>query len=571
MKNNQLKAILLSDFNASNFCSYLNNDGDPPSLRVENAPYGQVIPQLLALDGEFRKKNYDFAVVWTQPEKVIEPFNRCLNFQAVTIEEVLQEVDTYSELLQNLLDSAKYVFVPSWVVSPSNNLFGILDFQNEVGVSNVLMRMNLRLSENLSSCSNLFLLNSQKWFELAGKESFNSKLWYLAKIPFSNDVFKAATREIKSAVRGISGKSKKIIVLDLDNTLWGGIVGEEGLEHVVLGGHDPRGEAFIDFQKTLKAISNRGILLGIVSKNSESVALEAIQNHPEMILSLKDFSGWRINWGDKAKNLADLMADLNLGIDSAVFIDDTPAERARVREALPEVLVPDWPENPMLYKETLLSLQCFNPPTLSEEDLQRKEMYSAEKQRSDIKNDFESYGDWLKTLEINLKVEELNENNIQRLTQILNKTNQMNLTTRRLQKDELLAWANKTSRRILGFRVSDKFGDMGLAGLASLDVEKGNWRIADFILSCRVMGRMVEEAMLFTIVKISKELGADELSALYIPTPKNAPCFDWWKNKSGFVYDDSKNTFCFNFEKDYPAPGCIKIGEGLPGNIVSHK
>jgi len=182
----------------------------------------------------------------------------------------------------------------------------------------------------------------------------------MGKLAFGNEVFKEAVKHVKSSLRGIRGKARKIVILDLDDTLWGGIVGDLGWRDLNLGGHDPVGEAFVDFQKTLKSLLNRGIILGIVSKNEESVALDALQNHPEMVLRPDDFAGWKINWSDKAMNIVELVAELNLGLDAVVFIDDNPVERACVKETLPDVLVPEWPEDRMLYKKALLDLDCFN-------------------------------------------------------------------------------------------------------------------------------------------------------------------------------------------------------------------
>ena len=205
------------------------------------------------------------------------------------------------------------------------------------------MQINLRLLESLAGAPAIHPLWAEKWIQLAGPTAFNHRLWYLGKIPFSNEVFKVAARDLKAALRGLNGQAKKVVILDLDDTLWGGIVGDAGWEGLILGGHDPAGEALVDFQRELKALTRRGILLAIVSKNEESIAMEAIAKHPEMVLKLSDFAGWRINWKDKAENIIDLMAELNLGLDSAVFIDDNPVESARVREALPKVCVPEWP------------------------------------------------------------------------------------------------------------------------------------------------------------------------------------------------------------------------------------
>jgi FkbH-like protein len=383
-------------------------------------------------------------------------------------------------------------------------------------------------------------------------------LWYRGKIAFGNDVYREAVKDIKCALRGIQGDSRKIIILDLDNTLWGGVVGDLGWENIILGGHDPLGEAYADFQMALKSLTNRGILLGIVSKNEETIALEAINRHPEMRLQLKDFAGWKINWQDKAQNIVDLVSDLNLGIQSAVFIDDNPVERARIREALPEVLVPEWPDDCMLYKSTLLRLRCFDTPSISKEDIERTKMYANEKQRENLKKSLSSLDDWLSSLEIKINVEELNEANLPRTVQLLNKTNQMNLTTRRMTDKELIGWVQEDNHKLWVFRVSDKFGNSGLTGIISLSVEDDYCQIVDFILSCRVIGRKVEETMLFTAIQYAKVQGLKNIKAEYIPTPKNKPCLDFWK-KSVFQYDVNSNTFTWDVRNTYELPEQIEL------------
>jgi len=326
---------------------------------------------------------------------------------------VLQQVDEYCALLINMSERVKYALVPAWVLPSYRGVFGVLDMQTEIGLTNTLMRMNLRLAENLEKASNIYVLNTHNWIAQAGAQAFSPKLWYLGKIPFGNEVFKAAARDIKAALRGMLGYARKLIIVDLDDTLWGGIVGDAGWENLVLGGHHHLGEAYADFQHALKSMQNRGILLAIVSKNEEQVALEAIRKHPEMVLTLEDFAGWRINWQDKVQNIIDLMTELNLGPQSAVFIDDNPVERARVKESLPEVLVPDWPEDPLFYPATLLSLRCFEMPSLSREDLARTTMYLSENKRRELKKTVSSLEEWLKRLSIRVQVEELHPANLQ--------------------------------------------------------------------------------------------------------------------------------------------------------------
>ena len=558
MNKQQFRCVLISDFNVDVFSGYLSNDEGFPLVETTIAPFGQVTQLLMREDLDYWKGDHDFALIWTRPEGVIKSFNDLLSYNTRSIEDILSEVDQFASLLLNVSKNARYVFVPTWVLPTFCRGFGMLDMKKGVGIANTLMRMNIRLSEIFENSSNIYLLDSQKWINTAGKYAFNPRLWYRGKIAFGNEVYKEAVKDIKSALSGIKGHSKKIIILDLDDTLWGGIVGDVGWENIVLGGHDPIGEAFSDFQLALKSLTNRGILLGIVSKNEEAIAMEAINNHPEMVLTVKDFAGWRINWQDKAQNIVDLVSDLNLGLQSVVFVDENPRERSRVREALPEVYVPEWPKDCMLYKSTLLNLQCFDTPSISKEDLERTKMYASERQRQDFKKSLSSLDEWLKSLGTKIKVEELNKVNLQRTTQLLNKTNQMNLSTRRMSETELVEWSDQDGCKIWTFRVSDKMGDTGLTGIISLEVRNKKGQIIDFILSCRVMGRKVEESMLFTVIQYARNLGLEELVAEYVPTPKNKPCLTFWK-KSGFHFDDKNNTFTWNLKNDYHLPSHIEI------------
>lgn len=564
MNRKEYKGLLISNFTIDNFAGYLHNNEDSPRVKSIIAPFDQVIHVLSDKDLDCWKDNVDFAVVWTQPESIIEHFNHLMNYKNVSIEKIFEEVDEYSSLLLGIRNRVKFVFVPLWVFPSYHGGLGILDMKIGVGISNTLMRMNLRLSENLDKASGVYLLNTQRWTNIGGKNAFNPKLWYMGKIPFGNEVFIESVKDIKSALRGITGDSRKLVILDLDDILWGGITGELGWENIRLGGHDPVGEAYVDFQRALKSLINRGILLGIVSKNEEAIALETIKKHPEMVLRLDDFAGWKINWQDKAQNVAELVSYLNLSLQSAVFIDNSPIERVRVREALPEVFVPEWPEDKMLYRSTLLSLHCFDSPSISKEDLGRTRMYVTERRRKDLKRKIGSLDQWLKSLRMKVKAEELNEINLQRTAQLLNKTNQMNLTTRRMTELELLDWARQPDHKFWVFRVSDKFGDSGLTGIVSLEVKNKIGKIVDFILSCRVMGRKIEETMLYTAIKYTQSIGLNEIYVRYIPTSKNKPCLEFWK-KSGFMYDGNY-LFKWRVNDDYPIPDSVQIEGGIYEN-----
>jgi FkbH-like protein len=552
------KGLLISDFNADNLAAFVSSDQQAPRIELEAAPFGQVYQLLVDHNAAFWKPDLDFAVVWTRPDGVIPAFRAALEYQPVDLDTLLGEVDDYATQLLSIQERVKFAFIPSWVLPSYRRGYGLLDMREGLGLSNLLARMNLRLSERLAGATNFYLLDTQRWAVSAGKQAYNPKLWYMGKIAFSSEVIKAAGRDIKAAVSALKGGARKLIVLDLDDTLWGGIVGDEGWENLTLGGHSLIGEAFVDFQKALKALTRRGIVLGIASKNDEAVALEAINKHPEMVLKENDFAGWKINWNDKAQNIADLVAGLNLGLQSVVFIDDNPVERARVREMLPEVLVPEWPEDKTQYASALLSLDCFDTPAVSAEDAKRTEMYVVERQRSSLKQTVGSVDEWLASLGIQVQLEALNETNLPRAAQLFNKTNQMNLSTRRMTAEELLEWSQQPGNSLWTVRVADKFGDYGLTGIVSLVVEGEQARIADFLLSCRVMGRKVEETMVAHAVQQAQAAGAAIVRAEYLPTPKNRPCLDFWQ-RSGFDCSQNDHTFTWHADQQFPFPEQVQV------------
>jgi FkbH-like protein len=558
VNKDQVRAILISDFNLDNFSGYLKNDSQPPKINPFLAPFGQVSQVLMDEKMECWKHLKDLAIVWTRPEGVINSFRKALDFNSVTIKQTLEDVDVYSESLTRLTARVKILLVPTWTLPTGMAGYGMLERKPGLGLADLLARMNLRLAENLKDLPDTYVIDAERWIRSAGQQAFNPKLWYMGKIPFGNQVFKEAVSDIKSAITGILGEAKKLILVDLDDTLWGGTVGDEGWKTLKLGGHDPVGEAFSDFQRALKSFSRRGILLGIISKNEEQAALEAIDKNPEMILKRADFVGWRINWLDKAMNILDLIEELKLGVQSVVFIDDNPLERARVKEALPEVLVPDWPKDKMFYRNCLMGLNCFNMPAVSLEDSERTKMYQAESCRMELKKSLISLDDWLKTLETKVVIEEINETNLERASQLFNKTNQMNLSTRRMTKTELAGWGKEKNRHIWTVCVSDKFGDSGLTGLVGIEYNGNKIQVIDFLLSCRVMGRKVEEMMLHIASEYGRSLKLRMLTACYLATEKNHPCYAFWK-KSGFEHDEKTDTFMWGLDKPYPQPDCIQI------------
>jgi FkbH-like protein len=552
-----MRGLLISDFNIENLSSYLKKEPNAPAVDSVSTCYGEVFQTLLDDTAPCWSERPDFVVVWTRPEGVLEEFRKLLDCSSVNRKDLNGQVDAFSAGLLRASKRTQVMFVPTWVIPPFHQTQGLLDLSSASGIARALMQINTRLLETLDEVPTVHPLWTDKWIQLAGPTAFNQRLWYLGKIRFSNEVFKAAARDLKGALRGLGGQAKKVIILDLDDVLWGGTVGETGWQGITLGGHDPAGEALVDFQRDLKALARRGILLAIVSKNDESIATEAIAQHPEMVLKMDDFTGWRINWRDKAANIIDLMTELNLGLDSAVFVDDSPVERARVREALPQLFVPEWPSDKRLYPEALLSLDCFDSPSITEEDRQRVRMCAVDRERKESKPQLGDLEEWLATLKTTVRVEELNQSNLPRAAQLLNKTNQMNLSTRRMSEADFNAWARKDGCRVWTFRVSDKFGDSGLTGILSLELAGSRARIMDFVLSCRVIGRRIEEAMLFVAIECARSAGVQEVYVNYCQTPKNKPCYAFFQ-RSGLTYR-GENTFVWDAAQPYPLYRGIRL------------
>ena len=553
------RGLLVADFTVQELADHLRRgDGLGPEVEAIVAPFDQVVQALHALrDGAHA--GLDFAVVWTRPESIRAFRARMLN-EPVATEDVLAEVDAFADLIQQAASGVRSVFVPAWVLPAHERGLGMLDMGND-GLTSTLARMNLRLAEALEGSSNVYLLGAQRWIQAAGRTATSVKSWHIAKVGLSPAVFAEAARDIRAALRGLRGEARKLIVLDLDDTLWGGVVGEVGWPELKLGGHDAEGESFAEFQRRLKALTRRGVLLAIASKNDEAVALEAIDRHPEMILEAADFSARRINWEDKEQNIVEIARELNLGLGSVVFIDDSPVERSRVRAALPEVYVPDWPEDKLLYTSALLDLRCLDVAHIGAEDRARLALYAAERRRKRARTRSASTEEWLESLATRVRFSTLDAVNLPRVVELLNKTNQFNLRTRRLTDAELRAWAGTSGREMWVVHVSDRFGDAGLVGILGLEWGGATATLVDCVLSCRVMGRQVEEAMIWAAIERARDGGARRLVAPFFPTPKNKPCFEFFM-KSGLAYADDGGGFVWEAERPYPRPRAVSI-EGV--------
>ena len=548
------RLFFVADFNIDLLARQLANT-TRPGVETAIAPPGPVMAALAA-----GPPGRDWsAVVWTRPDAVSETFARARDFAQVDHNRAIEDARRFGAALRAFAGRARSVFVPSWVQPPFARGWGMLDYRPGAGTAQLLARMNLALAEALADAPSIYMLDAGRWLAEAGSRGWSQKLWYAAKCPFAPPVIDLASADIAAALDGIAGRARRIVILDLDDVLWGGLVGEVGWNALALGGHDHVGEAFVDFQRALAALAARGVQLAIVSKNDEAGALEAIERHPEMILRRSHFAAWRIDWQDKAQNVAAVLADVNLGAESAVFIDDSAAERARVRDAVPGIFVPDWPSDPARFRETLESLRCFDAPVRTDEDRARGSMAADERSRRAALDAAGSLDDWLRSLEIAVSVETLGAANLERAAQLLNKTNQMNLSTRRLTAGELAGWADGPGHCVLTFRVRDRFGDYGLTGIVGLDIAGPRARLVDFLLSCRVMGRRVEEAMLHVGAAHARARQASTLVAELVPTARNTPCLDFF-SRSG-MHRTAGNVFEWDLSRPYECPDAVAVAD----------
>lgn len=555
MKN----VVVISDFNAELVSRCLSVDQSAPLCTGTAAPYGQVFQ---ALVGSPRDRDVT-AFIWTRPEGVIPEYLKLLDGEPTQRERLLADVDVFASAVRDFATKCELVLVASWAFSQAGRGLGMLEWTPE-GQASSLARMNIALADALSDDQNIFVLDSQRWLDIA-RPARDAKYWFSAKCPFTEVVCRAAASDVKAALRAVAGLSRKLVVVDLDNTLWGGIVGEDGWEALRIGGHDSVGEAYVDFQRALKTLTRHGIAIAVVSKNEEGMALEVFDRHPEMVLRRSDLAAWRINWRNKDQNIIELSSELNLALESFVFIDDDAAEQGRVRELLPGVLVPEWPKDPARFGEALRELDCFERSGTTNEDRVRTRMYAQQRKRNDSLARASSADEWLRSLEIRVELAAIGKGNIKRSIQLFNKTNQMNLRTRRMTEVQFANWLieeKNQHRTAVTLTVADRFGDMGLTGLISWQTTGVDLEIVDFILSCRAMGRQVENLMVHLAVEAAREGKLRSVIARLLPTTRNVPCHHFWC-KSGFT-ECEPNTFVWDASDPYPKPECISANRS-PG------
>ena len=521
MKKNKLSINIISSFNHANFASLLKNS-KLYDWTIHEADYNQVFQTLTNPKEKIWKNKKDMTLIWTTPESVSPEFKKLLDRKSVNIKKIKEDVVSFCSCLKLIKNNSNIVIIPKWILREpiENNI--ALTYSKQLGLEYNLSLMNYYLFEELGYEKNFHILNSSKWIESCGTtKAYNPKLWYLMKCPFSNDFFNEAISDITNLHASIKGLAKKLLVLDLDNTLWGGIVGEVGWKKLRIGGHDYLGEAFLDFQLKIKALKDQGIVLALASKNEKTTAVDAINNHPEMVLSMNDFATYRINWEDKAKNISEMVNELNLGLQSVVFFDDSSFERERVRAILPEVFVPDLPKDPTEYSNFISKLHCFDSSFITNEDKLRSDLYKSEFKRIKLKNKYKSLSGWIDTLNLEVLIENITSKNSPRTLQLINKTNQMNLSTRRLTEKEFNNWVKKKNNFMWTIRAKDKFGDYGIIGILSITIKDKMAYMVDFIFSCRIVGRFIEDSAIQFLKEFARKHSLKKINGLYKKTKKN--------------------------------------------------
>jgi FkbH-like protein len=367
---------------------------------------------------------------------------------------------------------------------------------------------------------------------------FQSSIYINTEMVLSLDILPELAAKTIDLIAAFYGKFKKCLIVDLDNTLWGGIIGDDGLENIQVGNLGI-GKAFTEFQYWIKKLKNRGIIIAVCSKNFESIAKEPFEKHPDMVLKLEDIAVFVANWENKVDNIRQIQRILNIGFDSMVFLDDSAFERTIIRENIPEICVPELPEDPAEYLEYLYPLNLFETVSFSDKDADRTTNYQIEAQRNIIQDKFSNENDFLESLSMRSLVEPFNKFNIPRVAQLAQRSNQFNLRTIRYSESDIETLSISDDHFTFAFTLKDKLGDDGLISVVILEIAKAKTLfIESWFMSCRVLNRGMEIFVLNTIAGFANEKRFNFLIGEYLPTTKNSLVKDLYKNL-GFIYQDN--------------------------------
>jgi FkbH-like protein len=391
---------------------------------------------------------------------------------------------------------------------------------------------------------NFFLISIDKIFnQLSITSSVDFRNYYTSKALYTIEFLKSYVIHTSEILKSIKGKTKKALILDCDNTLWDGIIGEDGIDGIKLDGITPKGVVFQEVQSIVKSLAQQGVVIGLCSKNNHDDVQEVFNKPNFSVLSEEDIVIKKINWNDKASNLNDIAKELNIGTDSLVFVDDSDFEINLVRDKIPNLLVSQVPKSIFEYPAMMMNISnLFYKRNITKEDTLRVKMYKEEAERTISKSDFADIDSYIRSLGLEITLFENDKSLIQRISQLTNKTNQFNLTTKRYTEADIENKMNSATCNVIALSVKDKFGDFGITGVAILETHNNTNIIDTFLLSCRVLGRKVEKYFLIECLNILFETNSLEVIGIYVPTPKNSQVKDFYLD-AGFEVLEENNQF----------------------------
>lgn len=489
-------------------------------LRVFEADYDQIDAQLMDTGSEFYAFAPETVLLYRCTEKLYERFVRTpLDARAAFAETEIEKIRAEWARVQHgtKADILFFAFLPM-----DDGVFGSYALREGSAFPYQLLKLNYLLAEAAREAGNVRLIDLEPIRAHMGYDAFHDpKLYAIAKMPISTQALPAVASRVVDAILARKGRFHKCAIVDLDNTLWGGVIGDDGLEGIQIG-ELGQGHAFTEFQTWLKELKNRGVMLAVCSKNDEANAKEPFLRHPEMVLKLDDFSAFVANWEDKASNIRRIQKELNIGLDSMVFFDDNPFERNLVRTMLPEVEVPELPEDPAEYTAFARMQNLFDTNSYSDEDRVRTERYLAEKSRTELSAGIDNYDDYLKALGMKAVCAPFDAFHIPRIAQLTQRSNQFNLRTVRYSEQEIEEIAANPRYVTRYYTLRDRFGEHGLIAVVILEKRENELFVNEWLMSCRVLKRGMEQFIADSILRAAREAGVARVVGEYIPTPKNA-------------------------------------------------
>lgn len=448
-------------------------------------------------------------------------------------DELIDFVSDLDEQFELLLVNTDSLIILNTFIPSMYPEWGIASPSHVLASDNIVSEINQHIREYVSNHSDrFFLADWERLIRILGEEnSIDYRFWYSSKAPFKNAFLDLYSREITKIVRALKGKSKKCVILDCDNTLWGGVVGEDGLNGIKLDKHSYPGRAFFDFQKNLLYLYERGVLITLCSKNNEEDVWEVLDNHPYSLLKRSHLAGWRINWENKVQNIESLARELNIGLDSMVLVDDSLVECGQVKQYLPDVTVMTVPQKLYTYPPLLFRDGLFDTLNFSSEDKNRTQMYQSESKRKQDQKHFGNIDDYLASLELVETIHPIRPVEIARVAQLTQKTNQFNLTTRRYSEADIKRFADDPDAAIYVLYVNDRYGEYGLTGILIARFEDDKCILDSFLLSCRILGRKLEKVFVsHCMQEIIKNHDISQWQAEYIPSKKNQQVMNFWED-----------------------------------------